>query len=173
MVAWPSRSRVNFLRRARSSGVRVNSGTSRPGAAGSRVPLEFLLAPHSSAGSIHRKAILSPWKKPRCSGVGIASLDWLLPRCARVFSVRLPICVERFPRCRRLYQTRKLETMETSAPTLIVYHAVSRTGGRCGDKIENAEEDALRGQEVRKVIAFSSVIHSDAVTACPVDPLHS
>lgn len=50
--------------------------------------------------------------------------------------------------------------METSAPTLIVYHAVSRTGGRCGDKIENAEEDALRGQEVRKVIAFSSVIHS-------------
>ena len=101
MVASPSSSRVNFLRRARSSVARASSETFRPGAAASPVPWEFLLAPHSSAGSILRKDILLPLKKPQSSGVVIASLGWLSPKCARVSSARLPICAEKSHRFKR------------------------------------------------------------------------
>ena len=95
MVASPSSSPVNFLRKARSSVAKANSETFRPRAAASPVPWEFLLAPHSSAGSILRKDILLPLKKPQSSGVVIASLGWLSPKCVRVSSARLPICAEK------------------------------------------------------------------------------
>ena len=95
MVASPSSSPVNFLRKARSSVARANSETFRPRAAASPVPWEFLLAPHSSAGSILRKEILLPLKKLQSSGVVIANLGWLSPKCVRVSSARLPICAKK------------------------------------------------------------------------------